>query len=247
MKSFMKLSILCLFALLCVGCASDDDNDGAEPTEVPALTVTDADGNVYNTITIGNQTWMLENLKTTKYNDGTPITEWTFGMDWGSLLNQEAFYQWANTDDLNNVVDEELPFDHYGAMYNHFAIETGKLAPTGWRIPTEQDFRTLENYLTNNGFNGNVVDALKSNSGWANTTGNGTNASGFNGLPNGYVSAGGTATASELICSWGTTDVEAGPINSSTNRRWIQLFNESTISYSDTSILLGVAIRCIKE
>lgn len=248
MKQFMKLSIVCLFTLLATGCASDDDNnDTTAPAEIPALTVTDADGNVYNTITIGNQTWMLENLKTTKYNDGTPITEWTFGMDWNSIGNQEAFYQWANTDDLNNVYENELPFDYYGAMYNHFAIETGKLAPTGWRIPSQQDFRDLENYLNNNGFQGTVAMVLKSDSGWLESSGNGTNATGFNGLPNGYVAAGGTATASELLCSWVTTDVEAGPINSSTKRKWALLYNESSITYGENSITLGAAIRCIKE
>ncbi|WP_162200438.1 fibrobacter succinogenes major paralogous domain-containing protein [Kordia jejudonensis] len=246
MKQILKLSTVCMFALLATACASDDDSN--DTTEPEVITVTDADGNVYNTITIGNQTWMLENLKTTKYNDGTPITKWEFGMDWASLPDEEGFYQWALTADLNNIIDEELPFDYYGAMYNHFAIESGKLAPDGWRIPTEQDFRQLENYLRSNGFSGNVAEALKSDSGWSAFSGNGTNASGFNGLPNGYVAAGGTATASETVCSWGTIDVESGPINSSTKRKWVQLGDEdSEIFYSETSIILGVGIRCIKE
>ena len=97
----------------------------------PQPIVTDIDGNIYNTLKVGNQTWMLENLKTTTFNDGTPITEHLNGMDWGDLPNQTPQYQWADTSDLNNVVDEELPFDFYGAMYNHWAIESGKLAPEG--------------------------------------------------------------------------------------------------------------------
>ena len=242
MKNLLKITVLILCTFLFLQCSSDDDNTQQEPT-----TITDIDGNVYNTITIGDQTWMLENLKTTTYNDGTPITEWVFGMDWGSLPNQQGLYQWASTSDLNDIVDFELPFDYYGALYNHFAIETGKLAPEGWRIPSQQDFIALENFLNNNGFSGNVATVLKSDSGWSDFSGNGTNATGFNGLPNGYVAAGGTATASESICSWVTSDVADGATNSSLTRKWVQLFGEPTILYSDTSIVLGAAIRCIKN
>ncbi|MDT0557473.1 FISUMP domain-containing protein [Ichthyenterobacterium sp. W332] len=244
MKKLFKLSLLALVALLFVQCSNDDNTPDNPPIQE---TVTDADGNVYNTITIGNQTWMLENLKTTKYNDGSPITEWVFGESWGSLNNQQDFYQWAGTDDLSNIHDEELPFDYYGAMYNHFALESGKLAPQGWRIPSKQDFMELENYLAENGFAGNVAQALKSETGWSEFSGSGSNASGFNGLPNGYVAAGGTATASEAICSWVTSDVADGAVNSSLTRTWVQLFDETDILYSDTSIVLGAAVRCIKE
>ena len=243
MTRFLKFSLLALSLCLVFNCSDDDNNS----TEDEPTTVTDIDGNVYNTIVIGNQTWMLENLKVTTYNDGTPITEWVFGDDWGSLNDQQDYYQWADTADLNNSVDEELPFDYYGAMYNHFAIESGKLTPDGWRIPSQQDFLDLENYLNTNGFAGNVATALKSESGWSQFSVSGTNASGFNGLPNGYISAGGTATAAESICSWVTADVADGAVNSSLTRKWVQLFDESDIIYSDTSIILGAAIRCIKN
>lgn len=244
MKKIFSLLSLFMLSSLCFQCSSDDTNESTDP-EIE--TVTDADGNIYNTITIGNQTWMLENLKTTTYNDGTPITEWQSGESWGSLNNQEGLYQWASTFDLNNVYDEELPFDYYGAMYNHFALESGKLAPEGWKIPSLQDFIELENYLSNNGFDENVVKALKSETGWITSEDSGTNASGFNGLPNGYISAVGTATASEAICSWVTSDVADGPTNSSLTRKWVQLYIDSDILYSDTSIVLGAAVRCIKE
>lgn len=242
MTRLLKLSILTLSAFVFMNCSGDDDNNAApEPT-----TVTDADGNVYNTIVIGNQTWMLENLKTTTYNDGTPITQYTFatnGNNWGSLNNQEEFYQWANTDDLNDAVDFDMPFDYYGAMYNHFAIESGKLAPEGWRIPTTQDFIALENYLSANGYAGMEATALKSDSGWLPSIGSGTDAIGFKGLPNGYVSVPGTPTFSEGICTWGTLDVNT----TNSTRTAIQLFDEDTILYSNNAIQIGVGIRCIKN
>lgn len=242
MKTLFKLTCLSLTMVLFFQCASDkDDNASAEPT-----TLTDIDGNVYNTITLGNQTWMLENLKVTTFNDGTPIAEYTFeefGINWLNFNTPTAFYQWANTDDLNNVVDTDMPFDYYGAMYNHLAIESGKLAPEGWRIPSEQDFIELENYLANNGFAGNEANALKSVSGWLPSSGSGTDDIGFRGLPNGYVSAFGTPTFSEGICTWVTTD-----FNASTNqRKFISLYEQTAIQYDDSAIQIGAGIRCIKN
>ncbi|MFP4846829.1 FISUMP domain-containing protein [Winogradskyella sp. PE311] len=237
MNQLTQLAIIIIFSITITSCSSDDNQ------EPQPITVTDIDGNVYNTITIGDQIWMLENLKVTTFNDGTPITPYTFaehGNNWGSLNNQETFYQWANTDDLNDVVDVDMPLDYYGAMYNHWAIESGKLAPEGWRIPSAEDFITLENYLAANGYAGNEAVALKSDSGWLTASGNGTNAAEFNGLPNGYVNALGGPTLSEGICTWATTNT-----NGST-RTMVQLFDEATISYPLNAIQIGAGIRCIK-
>ena len=244
MKKIAQLLLLTLALFSFTQCTSDDNTNN--PPEETIETVTDADGNVYNTITIGNQVWMLENLKTTTYNDGTPITMYSFevhGNNWLNFNTPEAFYQWADTSDLNDVHDNELPFDYYGAMYNHLAIESGKLAPEGWRIPTMQDFIELQNYISNNGNAGVEADALKSNSGWIASSGNGTDLFGFKGLPNGYVNALGGPTAAELISTWATTNVD---IDAQT-RTMVSLFDEDAILYLDNSIKIGAAVRCIKE
>lgn len=237
-RKFHLLLFLVPF-LLAFQCEKDDSEFLA--SEI----VIDADGNEYNTIVIGNQTWMLENLKTTKYNDGSPITEYTiatFGNDWGNLNDQEGMYQWADTSDLNNVVEEELPFDVYGAMYNHWAIESGKLAPQGWRIPSQADFEELENYLSNNGYNGIIATALKSATGWLPSSGNGTNEIGFNALPNGYINAFGGPTLGQGICTWATTT------KTTNNKRiLIQLFDQNQLLYSNSAIQIGAGIRCIKN
>ncbi len=237
-KLMLLITIVTLFS-----CSKDDDSSMTEPE----LTVTDSDGNVYNTIKIGNQTWMLENLKTTTFNDGTPITEYLFGMNWGDIPNQTPQYQWADTNDLNNVVDEELPFDFYGAMYNHWAIESGKLAPEGWRIPSKADFEELENYLSQNGFENQEVSALKSSSGWLPSSGNGTNAIGFEGLPNGYINAFGGATLGQGICTWATTNVNTSLPLGSRTRVLAQLYDTEDIFYGNNAIQIGSGIRCIKE
>jgi len=242
MKNSIKLFTFLLSFNFITGC--NDDN--FSPLNESELTVTDSDGNIYNTITLGNQVWMLENLKTTTYNDGTPITKYTFetfGNNWVNLNEPQGLYQWADTSDLNNVVDEELPFDFYGAMYNYFAIESGKLAPIGWRIPTEADFKELESFLASQGHSGNQASVLKSETGWLPSSGNGTNLFGFNGLPNGYINAFGGPTLGQGICTWATSNV-----NTSDNTRLlVQLFDQNKILYSNNAIQIGAGIRCIKE
>jgi uncharacterized protein (TIGR02145 family) len=103
----------------------------------------DADGNVYKTVKIGTQVWMAENLKTTKYNDGTPIENVTNDSLWGNL----ATGAYCNYDNLESNAAT------YGRLYNWYAINTGKLAPSGWHVPSEDDWFNLLGYLTANGYN----------------------------------------------------------------------------------------------
>jgi len=95
--------------------------------------VVDVDGNVYHTIKIGTQTWMVENLKTTKYNDGTSI-----GVISGYHSTTPGYSTYANSSSNK---------DTYGLLYNWYAVNTGKLAPEGWRVPTQADWQALVDYL----------------------------------------------------------------------------------------------------
>ena len=99
--------------------------------------VTDIDGNRYKTIMIGNQIWMAENLKTTKLNDGTQILRVTDKLTW-SKLNIPA-YCWDNNDDGEKN-------KQYGVLYNWYTVETGKLCPTGWHVPSDR-ISTNEPYI----------------------------------------------------------------------------------------------------
>ncbi len=112
-------------------------------------TVTDIDGNTYNTIQIGNQCWMRENLKTTTYRNGTAIPIVTNNTTWSNLTTG-AYCWWDNNIAWKNK---------YGALYNAFAVvNPNGLCPTGWHIPSFAEWNTLENSISGP----NKGDKLKS-------------------------------------------------------------------------------------
>jgi len=96
-------------------------------------TVTDVDGNVYPTSKIGTQVWTSQNLRTTRYNDGTPIPRIDDYNQWGAMQSPGRCF--FGNDTINK--------DSYGVFYNWYAVNTGKLAPKGWRVPTEADWEKL--------------------------------------------------------------------------------------------------------
>ncbi|MEY3679176.1 MAG: hypothetical protein RI924_1317, partial [Bacteroidota bacterium] len=129
-------------------------------------TVTDIEGNVYKTLKIGDQQWMAENLKTHKLNDGTPIAYVTSDATWADVNNTNPMMCYYDNDVDNNK-------NKYGALYNRHAVNTGKLAPAGWHVPTDADLKKLQDYLIANGYNydgtttGNkIAKSLAAKAGW---------------------------------------------------------------------------------
>lgn len=104
----------------------------------------DGDGNNYPVVQVGEQIWMGENLRTTKLNDGTEIPNITKDSDWGALTTRG--YCWANNDAANK--------SPYGGLYNWYAVNTGKLAPKGWHVPTDKE---LDDFLRNFGGSPSMV------------------------------------------------------------------------------------------
>ena len=103
-----------------------------------AQTVLDVDENVYKTVKIGEQTWMAENLKTERFNNGEAIPLVIDGKDLEDLITPA--YCWYD----NNKATYK---DTYGALYNWYAVNTEKLCPTGWHIPTDAEWTVLERYI----------------------------------------------------------------------------------------------------
>jgi len=137
-------------------------------------TVTDIDGNVYHFVTIGTQTWMVENLKTTRYCDGTPIPNVTDGTQW-CKQKTGAYCDYNNTPSNSTL---------YGRLYNLYAVrDSHKLAPVGWHVPINNEWGILAGYL-----NGGIYVANKlkeaGTAHWATDSG-ASNLSGFTALPGG--------------------------------------------------------------
>jgi uncharacterized protein (TIGR02145 family) len=160
--------------------------------------VKDKDCNLYNTVKIGTQTWMAENLRTTKYKDGTSIPIVSDKDSWGKL-NTPAFC-WYD----NNVKVHKNPD---GALYNWYAVKIDKLCPKGWHVPTESEWAVLINYL---GGSQNAGFKMKSSGDtWKMNNVESTNSSGFTGLPSGTRDPQGRfSNKGESSSWWSTTESE---------------------------------------
>jgi uncharacterized protein (TIGR02145 family) len=206
--------------------------------------IADADGNQYNIVFIGSQVWMAENLKTTTYNDidHTTVPNVTSGTAWAALLTPG--YAWYNNDESYNK-------PVYGAIYNWYAVVGGNLCPTGWHVPTDADFNTLEIGL---GLPSAQVDVwgwrgtdhgskLKSTTGW-NAGENGTNSSGFSALPGGYryYSDGAFYNQGTLGYWWSATEHDAP-------RAWYRRMDgsNSAVYKASAEKKAGKYIRCVKD
>ncbi len=139
-------------------------------------TITDIDGNVYHTVAIGTQIWMVENLKTTRYRNGDSIPNVTHGTTW-TALNTGA-YCWYNNDEASNKVI-------HGALYNYYSIaDSRNIAPTGWHVAAEADWATLTTFLGGESeAGGKLKDSGSKN--WKSPNTGATNSSGFTALPGG--------------------------------------------------------------
>ncbi len=138
-------------------------------------TMTDQDGNTYKTITIGTQTWMAENLKTTKYRNGDPIPNVTDISEWYHLTTG-AYCDYINTPGSDVT---------YGKLYNwHTVADSRNIAPTGWHVPSDAEWAILIEYLGGSDVAGGKLKETGTTH-WYNPTTEATNESGFTGLPGG--------------------------------------------------------------
>ncbi len=135
--------------------------------------ISDIDGNIYKTIQIGTQLWMAENLRTTRYNDGTSIPDITDNKEWTNLT--KGSYSWYNNDESSFKTT-------YGALYNWYAVtDHGNLCPTGWHVPTDKEWNTLYIYIRDDA--GKVKETGTTH--WSSPNTGATNETGFTGLAGG--------------------------------------------------------------
>jgi uncharacterized protein (TIGR02145 family) len=205
--------------------------------------VKDIDGNIYHTVTIGDQTWLVENLKTTKYRNADVIPNVTDSVAWGTLTTgAQCSY--------NN---EETNVKKYGRLYNWYAVNDKRIiAPEGWHVASLGEWQILENYLIANGYNydeknigKNYAKSIASSTDWAEFNREGTigndlsknNYTGFNALPGGWRMKKGFEKLNIFGTWWTSTSVYS-----------ICLISESQCFYSiPWSKPYGYSIRCIKD
>jgi uncharacterized protein (TIGR02145 family) len=205
-----------------------------------AQTISDIDGNVYKTITIGNQVWMKENLKTTKYNDGKAIPLVKDDMVWKELTTPA--FCW-------NYNDETANKNKYGALYNWYTVNTNKLCPRGWHVPTNAEWTILTTYLGGESVAGGKLKETGITH-WESPNTGATNEKGFTALPGGSRNYAGAFnyTGSNVIffrsngCWWSSTGL------SDFNAYYRRLYNSLSEVYSSLSVKqFGYSIRCMKD
>lgn len=193
-------------------------------------TVPDIDGNTYNTVEIGTQCWMRENLKTTRYSNGNPIPKVTNNTTWSNLTTGAYSWCWNDSATLGS---------RYGNLYNWYAVNTGNLCPTGWHVPSDADWTLLTNHL---GGDTAVGSKLKSSTGWY-SGGNGTDDYGFTALAGGRRYNSGSFDDDSHYGFWWSSTVQYS--TSAWYRKMSYLDGEvSRYSYDSK---YGMSVRCLRD
>ena len=245
MKQMKRKTLLILLATLLLSVGCDKNNDPPPYNELNERStaifnpdkkygkVSDIDGNVYKTIVIGNQTWMAENLRVTRFRNGDAIPNITDNDMW-SIQEVAAYCNYNNTEDLDTIAT-------YGRLYNWYAAgDSRNIAPKGWRVAKPEDWNILIDHLGGDALAGGKLKEA-GNEHWESPN-EADNSSGFTGQPGGFRYNNEETNGMYLYGSWWTT----GHNGSSAAR--LQLFSWDTVVYKALrNVNSGYSIRCIKE
>jgi uncharacterized protein (TIGR02145 family) len=211
---------------------------GSELSVKTLTPITDIEGNTYNIVSIRNQIWMAENLKTTKYNDGTAISLVTDNATWSVLTTPG--YCWYNNDAATYKIT-------YGALYNWFAVDAtangGKnVCPTGWHVPTNAEWTTLTDYLGGTNVAGGKLKETGTTH-WTSPNTDATNEVGFTALPGGNRNPAGVfARIGDATDLWSSTEYSVA-------NAWCQdlWYGGSGVYVSSIQKQFGFSVRCLKD
>ena len=210
-----------------------------------APTVTDVSGNTYETVTIGIQTWMAQNLNTTKYNDGTAITNITVNTTWYTATTAA----WSN---YNNTASNA---NTYGKLYNWYAIDNNwatrvasngykNVCPTGWHVPTDTEWTTLTTYLGGISVAGGPLKETGTGH-WATPNTAATNTSGFTALPGGIRHPDGAFKDIGTGCTFWSTTVDRYFLGYAWTRSLYSGY--SVVTRDEDYKAQGFSVRCLKD
>lgn len=240
---FNKLFVLIIFGILIFNVSCKKDPTSSDDP----ITLTDIDGNVYKTVVIGEQVWMAENLKVTHYRNGEVIPNVTGGSEW-SNVSTGAHCSFDNGGININI---------YGLLYNWYAVnDNRKIAPEGWHIPTDDEWKHLEMHLGMSqteaddiGYRGTDEGGKLKEVGithWKSPNEGATNSSGFSAVPGGYRygSSGAFSRMGSSASFWSTTE-------NGSDDTWHRLlyYHVSGVdrSYGNNDEPGGFSVRCIRD
>jgi uncharacterized protein (TIGR02145 family) len=239
----LLLAMTLVTLMMYSSCRKDDDKKKDDP--LLPLTVKDIDGNTYVVVTVGGQEWMAEDLRATRYRDGGAIPHVHDRMLWRDLTSPA--YCWYDNDSVD-------PYTGYGMLYNWFAVATDKLCPTGWNVPSDEDWQELESHLGmaaavlgNRGWRGQDEGGQLKEQGtihWQHPNTAATNATLFTALPGGYRSSTGMYYGLGVEGSWWSRTAAATASNAWYRRL---AFDSGGIGRFDLNQKSGFAVRCVRQ
>jgi uncharacterized protein (TIGR02145 family) len=241
-RRLFQVLIIASLLITTNACSKKNSDNNTDNTSTivfnPSLTygtANDLEGNSYKTIKIGNQTWMAENLRTTKYNDGMSISR--------TLVDSAIYNPSTGSYDSYNSTDANDTIRNMGLLYNWYAIATGKLAPAGWHIATQAEWDTL---ILNLGGISNAGGKLKEAglTHWVTPNEGATNESGFSALPSGrfYITGPSFTNYSNNAYFWCAT-----PYNAGEGTMYSVTYSDKAIFKGHAQKTNGFAVRCVKN
>ncbi len=196
-------------------------------------TVTDAEGNVYNVVTIGMQAWMAENLRTTMYSDGTSIPVVKEETKWAGLSTPACC--WYKN-------DEEAFKPTYGALYNWYSVNSGKLCPDGWHVPSDEEWTELTSFLGGESTAGGKLKEAGPVY-WVEPNFGASNESGFSAFPGGFRYHDGKFFDFGFSSYWWSSK------EYSAERAWFRFvyYNDGVAYRFNNAKKNGFSVRCVKD
>jgi uncharacterized protein (TIGR02145 family) len=202
-------------------------------TKINSQTVTDYDGNIYNTVTIGTQVWLKENLKVTHYRNGDSIPNVLDETDWSNLTTG-AYCDYDNSKDTSSK---------YGRLYNWYAVvDSRNICPIGWHIPTDSNMSTLETYLGGINVTGGKLKET-GYSHWESPNTGATNSTGFTAFAGGYRESYGLFTYFRITGNWWSST------EFSSSNAWFRSMGNSyeAVARAEVNKKDGLSLRCLRD
>jgi uncharacterized protein (TIGR02145 family) len=196
-------------------------------------TVTDIDGNVYHTFTIDTMIWMAENLKTTRFNDGTPIPFISGTIEWSNSISF-AFC----------IYSDEISYaDTFGRLYKWYTVNDKHLAPKGWHVATDEEWSALTDFYGGEAIAGSKLKESGTEH-WTSPNSDANNESGFTALPGGCRFYSGLFYGINDYGYYWTSTQSPNPTYA-----WFRKisYNSSSVIRDDDPKRNGYSVRCVKD